>query len=44
MTSEQIKEMVEEQGYNYLGEEYRIINGIKRRYIKIQCDKGHSAY
>ena len=33
LTSEQIKEMVEKQGYSYLDEEYRIVNGRKRRYF-----------
>ena len=44
LTSEQLREMVEKQGYSYLDEEYRIVNGRKRRYIKIQCNKGHEAY
>lgn len=41
---EEIKEMVENEGYEFLAEEYREVNGRRRRWIQIKCDKKHGAY
>lgn len=43
-TSEEIKKIIEEEGYEYLEDEFRVKNGKKRRWIKVKCDKGHNPY
>lgn len=44
MKESEIKEMVEKESYKYLENEYRTKNKSKKRWIKIQCNKGHEPY
>ena len=44
LNTDEIKKMVEEKGYKFFEEEYRIVNNRKRRWIKIQCSKQHEPY
>ena len=44
ITEQEIIKIVEDSGYKYLENEYREKNNRKRRFVHVQCDKGHESY